>query len=201
MQKGFTTILILVGIVFVVIIAGGAYYLGKSGGTKQSPAPVVTSQTPQPSPTSTVEEVSTWKIYNSKKYGYSFKYPTEWSSEEIIPARPDELTEQNCWEPAADIEMGVTVKKDSINSGELKGLGDNQIQISKSYSQVSGVLYRTRGTGEGGSLYRQDFIFTKNNNYYWISLSARYKGPNTTQTEESANKIFDQILSTFKFTN
>jgi hypothetical protein len=48
-QKGQLPIFILVGILVIVAVAGGAYYLGRSTSPKPSPTPVVTS-TPTPSP-------------------------------------------------------------------------------------------------------------------------------------------------------
>ena len=52
MQRGFTPIIILVGIVMAIVIAGGAYYFGKSVvPTPQPQNRTVISQTPQPSST------------------------------------------------------------------------------------------------------------------------------------------------------
>lgn len=51
MQKGFAPIIILVGIVVLAGVAGGAYYFGKSQAPKpQLPNPVVTSQASQVTP-------------------------------------------------------------------------------------------------------------------------------------------------------
>lgn len=54
MQKGFTPILILVGILVIALVGTGAYYLGTKKAENQPQNPVqtqvVTSQTPQPSP-------------------------------------------------------------------------------------------------------------------------------------------------------
>lgn len=51
-QKGFSLILIILGVLAMLGIAGGAYYFGKSQSVKpettSSPIPVATSQTPQP---------------------------------------------------------------------------------------------------------------------------------------------------------
>ncbi len=83
MQKGFTPILILVGILVIVAVAGGAYFFGKSQVSKsQLPNPVVTSQTPQPIITSqsssTVVPSNNLKTFNDSTYKYSFKYPDTW---------------------------------------------------------------------------------------------------------------------------
>lgn len=72
MQKGFAPILILVGILVALALAGGVYFFGKSQVAKLQ-NPVVVSQTPQatPTPSSTSDETASWKTYTNTKYGYS----------------------------------------------------------------------------------------------------------------------------------
>lgn len=75
MQKGFMPILILVGILIITAVAGGAYYLGRLATSKPSPAPV--SQTPQPtlSTVPVTDETVNWKTYEDLDLGFSLKYP------------------------------------------------------------------------------------------------------------------------------
>lgn|SRR3989344_2294118 len=88
MQKGFVPILILILIV-VVGIAGGAYYFGYDHGwekslDKQNPniysSPGPTGNKPTPSP----DETANWKTYTSEKLkdvsfeSFSIKYPSNW---------------------------------------------------------------------------------------------------------------------------
>ncbi len=109
MQKGQTPVLILVGILIIIVVAGGAYFLGKSANSKPSSTPVVTSQSPQPAliPQSTPDaspaptgagETTNWKIYTNSEYGFSFKYPSNWKYEPN-PAFPTTI---------AFFEVGVT---------------------------------------------------------------------------------------------
>lgn len=78
-QKGQSAILMLLGILILVGVAGGAYFLGSQTPPKPQ-NPVVTSS-PQSTmvsqniPSSVVDETVNWKTYTSTKYGYSFKYP------------------------------------------------------------------------------------------------------------------------------
>lgn len=79
MQKGQAPVLILVGILIIIAVAGGAYYFGKS-------------QTPKP--TTTFDEIANWKTYTNKEYGYSFKAPPDWetsvqAANAIILTSPD----------------------------------------------------------------------------------------------------------------
>lgn len=66
-QKGFSLISILLGVITVIGLAGGAYYLGKSQVSKPQPqSPVVISQTPQPTSSSTTNEID--------NFSFTFKY-------------------------------------------------------------------------------------------------------------------------------
>jgi hypothetical protein len=94
MQKGFTPIFILIGIVVLALISG-AYYLGSQNNdttqisdlqnNSKSPNPTSSSQvdlTPLPksssstSPKSTADpSLANWQLYTDSKAGFSIKYP------------------------------------------------------------------------------------------------------------------------------
>ncbi len=66
-QKGFSIIFILLGVVVVIGLAGGVYYLGKFQVSKPQPQnPMVVSQTPQVTPSSTPNEIV--------NFNFTFKY-------------------------------------------------------------------------------------------------------------------------------
>lgn len=66
-QKGSSIIFILLGVVAIIVLAGGIYYLGKSQVPKPNPQnPIVVPQTPQPTPLSTTNEVD--------NFNFTFKY-------------------------------------------------------------------------------------------------------------------------------
>lgn len=71
MQKGQVQI-ILIGILVIAVLVGGAYYLGKQTTSKPQNS-VVTSVSPTPAP----DETANWKTYKSQYM--SFQYPTTWS--------------------------------------------------------------------------------------------------------------------------
>lgn len=191
MQKGQTQVLILAGIVVLIALAGGIFYLGRVTAPKPQPSST-------PSPTTIPDETANWKIYTNNQLGYTFKYSYNLSIKDEPPSS-GEITRQELRDTTADLELIVSVQDKVIDQERLNGLGVNEVGINKSFNNINGTLYSTSGTGVGGSRYRQDFVFNKNNYYFWIILSTSYKDLNTTQTEESANKIFDQILSTFRF--
>lgn len=107
MQKGQTPVLILVGIIVMMAVAGGAYYLGgkstqivksyeeclNAPGSKDLtmyPGVCITSDgkrfiqpntkpiTSQPSSTSTIDETANWKIYKENTYNFVVQYPSGW---------------------------------------------------------------------------------------------------------------------------
>lgn len=78
MQKGFLLIWILVGVLVIVAVAGGAYFLGRQTTPKPSPAPVSQNVQPTPTPDETANPDSigaNWKIYEDLELGFSLKYP------------------------------------------------------------------------------------------------------------------------------
>lgn len=91
MQRGFVPIIILVSLLIIAGIAGGAYYLGKQASPKPSPAPVVTSpasrgeQTPQstssPTPGETVyteaARSANWKTFKDEKFNFQVNHPLD----------------------------------------------------------------------------------------------------------------------------
>lgn len=98
-QKGQALIWIIVGVLVIAAVAGGAYYLGKQTTPKPSPNPVVTPQTSQPviGALSNNTEISSvpsfrlniagrtegWKTATYPKYGFSISYPADWPIKEF----------------------------------------------------------------------------------------------------------------------
>lgn len=96
MQKGQTGIFLLVFIPFVLVIAGGAYYLGRQSSNPESPATKACTEEaklcpdgsavgrigpnceftecPQP-PSTSNDETPNWKTYISEKFNYQFQHP------------------------------------------------------------------------------------------------------------------------------
>ncbi len=93
-QKGFAPILVLVGILVIAMVAGGAYYyasnklvyFGKSQVIKPQVQNQVISQTPHPvssvQPALISDEITNWKTYTGKNY--TFKYPETWVIKQSI---------------------------------------------------------------------------------------------------------------------
>ncbi len=84
MQKGFTPILILIGVLLIAGVAGGAFYLGRVSTPKlESQNPVFTSQS-SPTPTALhIDETVGWKTYTDEVQKFAIKYPSNYIRQDI----------------------------------------------------------------------------------------------------------------------
>ena len=92
MQKGQILIWVIVG-TLIIVVAGGAYFLGRSTSPKPSATPTVISQTPQPIPspspspvpstTTTVSKTDGNGTYTDISAGFTFKYPVKWKESDM----------------------------------------------------------------------------------------------------------------------
>lgn len=189
MQKGQGLIFVIVGILAAIVIAGGAYYLGRSTSPKPSATPTVVSQTPQPTPSTTPDKTDNWKTYTNNMFGYQIKYPSE-------SLRPDEYDPKNvCLNYANTMGCPITisVSKQSMSAQlaghqeelayliaikdyEIGGIKGKLIEyISKNEKKVTFVAF---------AFQHNDYIFDVGSFMGW-----------DTETE----MLFKSIISTFKF--
>lgn len=216
MQKGFAPLIIILGILVILGIAGGAFYLGRSTISNPSPTPAVTSQiTPplnpstNPAPTGS-GETDNWKTYTNTQAGISFKYPNNWIVE------PYDI-------PGFSYFHGIIQLK-------IKGqqYGPEPATMSISYwdnpENLTLDKFEQKLNEGGGKYYSLDLPNAQKitiagiSSYYWKSVASacepvrcgRYMIPYKNKifdislylaTAEQQQDIIDQILSTFKFTN
>ena len=75
-QKGFVLLYILIGILILIGIAGGAYYLWAQEYRRTHPIGPLPIVVPENIPLSrNIDETATWKTYTNTEYGFSIKYP------------------------------------------------------------------------------------------------------------------------------
>lgn len=204
MEKGQTVLWIMVGVLIIAGIAGGAYYLGKSTTPKSSPAPVVTSpaatqrgeQTSQSSPIKDASpaptgagETANWKTYTDNIDNFTVRYPQSWTvnrfRNQIIFATTDqpggriELTINN--ENDISIEPFKKLQNTANNTISVKEIVINSLSVSEVHhiSCITNNDCITVVLKSGGKI----FAFSP-----WIE-SERY----------SDLDIIYKILSTFKF--
>lgn len=216
MQKGQTPVLILVGILIIMAVAGGAYYLGKSQAPKPKPQnSVVTSQTPQSTPISflTPDLTINWKQYLGSDF--TFKYPSSWtfgaSDPTYISLLDPKYSDPNCRGDCPVFTIDFHVQK-NLNNLDLETIiqnnyksvagltGDYNKVKTEDFTDKNGVHYKKAIGIPGGGFYQ---LYTlKNNKIYILSPGAGVNGMLDDESDPKVKtdlEIFDQILSTFKF--
>ncbi len=201
MQKGFAPILIIL----LIALAVGGYsiysnYLNNQ--TKPTPQPT-THSTPQPSP-SPADEIANWKTYTNTKYGFSLKYPPTYI-----------LLDSGVGTPC------IVSSQDKLNNSLSQGICINVslADIYTNYEQASMLLIQNYEKDNTGKIPQHkieepdkitiikgpySFPEAKLENVYERTTYWKYKGGAVTAGYHNVNKneadIYDQILSTFKFT-
>lgn len=210
-QKG--QIQILIGILILVIVAGGAYFLGKSNVKPSTP---VVSQTSQPTPSLTPDaspaptgarETANWKTYTDSANGFLFKYPNNWNQVEmathqiaISPSIPQPFDPSKVFS-LSGILITVTSDNDKILDSTQYvnqmvipvNTYSKNAKITQKLSNIDGVIVEGITGAASGQPSGPSAYITKGTKIMRIDLDST--------GIENARDVFDKILSTFKFTN
>lgn len=187
-QKGFISIILTLFILAVAAVAGYSY-LGENLSQISLPAPkaLVT-----PAPTNT-KETANWKTYTNSKYGYSIKYPSQWNTNSP-PSGPGILIGQGPNEDQINIDTSLTKNAIMVESCKqtqqvfLDNIPASRCEFTQEISGERGVVYNPPIVSK--TVYIEAL---HNGQYYSIVL--------TSDETSDKFKIFNQILSTFKFTD
>lgn len=198
MQKGQALIFLLIGML-VIVALGGAFYLGRSTISKPSPVPVATSQTTlSPTPTQDASrepnsstETANWKTYTNTKLNFSVKYPETWVFKES-PEGSDFAPSENLLSISqSEIFSPIFIFVKSVDNFDLSTQTLDQYQEKAitvggiSTKRISGI------TKQGGQATRR---------FTGVKMKNNGKTYGIITVGDSYIDIFDQILSTFKFT-
>ncbi len=158
-------------------------------------------------PTSSIETAD-WKTYTNTKYGYSIKYPSSWSEEVKCEGGISEddyicFKSPDFEESAGGFVMGSTIKGGVLwidGMGDLAGhmVSDfcNSTDIIR-YSDCKEISFGgLKGMSRRWVYTSQVGIPDSNNEKFILSFRVSYNK----DSEKDILKTFDQILSTFKFT-
>lgn len=187
---------LIFAVVVLAIFSGVGYFANKNIYSNQTTVlkPTLTTQgSVTPTPTSTPDLTTDWQTYEDKEYGFSFSYPSEWSLNGWIVTAPGQkqLNRED-----KDGEFSVCIG--SCDHGlegwmELGKAGDTTLSSLKVKKQV----------------YQGDKSFDPSitGNERLIIISGRREGDSflieyvyQDRLGETLINIFNQILSTFKFT-
>ncbi len=146
------------------------------------------------------DEMADWKIYENEKYGYEIKYPSNWNLAEINKD-PFNMT---IWE-------GDGLNKDNIQMVEVYGF------VSRGFIEGNLDYLKKRLKTEFNKM--KEISITNGRGFYWINETKGGSSPsiylvgknhlflmtyNIFEDTENAlaqsELIFNQIISTFKFT-
>lgn len=211
-QKGFAPILV---ILIILLVGGGVYFLSKQQSRKffiptSTVAPTIAAVptvTPiyLPTPNATLDPTMAWTSFTSSKYKYSLRYPSSLfkynkgnSYDLWVNTSEDILGENNVSLSVGMVSgPGIDSLDAYISSNPL--LSSNSTKVRVDIDGVSG--YKIRHIGMGGAnitytSYVIEGMVFKNGVVYKLAMASK--------SEDLINKyssIFDQILSTFKFTN
>ncbi|MBU1104379.1 hypothetical protein KJ664_00570 [Patescibacteria group bacterium] len=156
-----------------------------------SPTQAIVNPTALPTENPTIDTTTNWKTYTSTTYGLSFKYPQDYKVEErsdgffVISTQTDNVP-----------QSGISI--DARQQGSYQSLAKAQANINTAFtvngsSEVNG--WTTFDViGKEGML--KDIEFK-------LAIAPYKTGAIEMETinNEPYRNIFDQILSTFKFTN
>lgn len=205
MQKGFTPILLLIGVLVVAAVAVGTYYLGKFSSKNsytppitQLPSPTNTSYS-TPSPSSSSDETANWKIYTNNKVGFSLKYPPRYIKPTV---------------PGSERPIDVNGSEDNIAIEFSTSTSDyislSVIPFSKSLNELktyggdvdAETMFLRNGPLIDGSESRWYVIKKDSINYkrYKVDFLGKGHGFTLEYDENHSEREVNQVLSTFKFT-
>lgn len=195
MQKGQALIFLLLGILLLVGVASGTYYLGRQTTSKPPPASVVTTPIPQTTPTPSLtsasnNETANWKTYTGELY--SFKYPsdykpTEDTTNDTYVVKIDFKSSSDTPPFSFEIRKASTLADEvTYRKWQINGHQNNSVDEGKPVS-IAGINGQILTVTNGSSTDKQSIvIFLKNQYAYTLTVNS---------------SLAEQVLSTFKFTN
>lgn len=201
MQKGFTPIFILIGLLIAGAIAGGAFYLNQTKNPEVNLKPI-----PTPLTTPIEDETANWKTYESDLWKFLIKYPSGWSFR-ISPSNFDYI-ETISFGPketddTIDTKFSIQIIRANPNGPpkNAKDVKDFLVNIDKPKDIK---VIDTTIDGKAGFRASYTDLQSKieevivDNNELIYTITFQYSGVDTFYEEV---ELFNQILSTFKFLN
>lgn len=222
-------ILIVIGIIILfLIIAGGAYYFGKSKALKfESQNPTV-SQTSSVAPisSSTPDETASWKTYTNTLNNFEINYPTEASLKEIQepPGTTSRIEisyvgpKQGKYDPNSTSVYGLKdayfVKLWFLTNASVQPLYE-ATKAAYDYGKpfcttettpVWSPINSTSLAGKQAFSYKVTNCSRYDGMSYWVSNSKKIFTIQSSYTGDPSDKLkYEQrtnaIIATFKFTN
>lgn len=201
-------IFLIILIIFTVCFLTTAYNLGKNRSNNQ------TSQTPTitQSPTPTPDPTADWKTYENASLGFSFKYPSDWEESSKVFEKKATVPNSNdkILSPEAindfkknpknlGMPSGYWIEYDTSSNPKLCGGDISIIKEIKTLTLSNGqqgdyCVYNEKSDRQGAVF---EIQFKKDTLVFTLE---EYYAEDKTKISDYL-KIFDQVLSTIKFTD
>ena len=208
-KQGLPTWAIIMIVIGVIVVLAGASYGVYWYFTSQPDEPLPIDQGeigPDQLPTGEpADETTDWQIYQDEEYGFEVRYPLLWQVKQVN-IDGGIIFEFNNEEKDYNLEMGpvvpiaISIRDDIYDSSIDKYLTNEQIKkILKDETVLIGgkKAYIIQGVTppvyhDFRIIFEKDKVFNFNSNAYTV------KAVNQNDFNE-VDKVFNQILSTFKF--
>lgn len=208
-----STNFLLIGliVIFVAALTSGGTFLFMS--QKQKVAEVIPLSQVQTKPTAipTTDPTANWKTYINNNLGFSFKYPSDWILTEPTKTDVVEVSKEKQSKVVNGPKINVNYYSNPKNL-TLQELDQENSSYNNMQGKTNPGLYSTKNTpfiiGGINGFYQQNnlvcepevcprYIVPTKDNVLLIYL--HFFG--NQQDQIGQKKVFDQILSTFKFIN
>lgn len=189
----------------------GGYFFNKNTNNKNTP--LINSQRTQllqpaqSTPTVANDITANWKTFTSAKGNYSFKYPPEWPLVQVTPAPQCTVCVDNLiFTPSYNLNSGdtnivvINVEKSTLTQEQyFNNFKTNSMYVDVKDATLGGekaISYKLNGGIAPLPIIQYQTL--KNNLSYSVRLD---DSPETNKNRAKNIELFNQLLSTFKFTD
>lgn len=178
MKKSTIFFLVLIAFLFVSLLF--SLYLNFN----KSPTASIPTPTPDIIPTETIDSTADWKTYNNTEYGYSFRLPNDWG--DVLNMSAVEAYTRN----GNDVHFSIHI-----------GKPQTQEEGYEKYIFSDGKIGTRKFIVTGNNQYTDIVTIKNTNGEYFLLFKYCTLNKYCPLDKKEAKILFDQILSTFKFTN
>lgn len=189
--RKFNPILIFAAIILLLVVGAGGIFLGKSLNTSQPSAQPTVAPLPTQTPTLTFDITAGWKTYSNTLAKFEIKYPAEWKEKTspssglpvFYSADEKEVLFYN-FGPKGGMSMENTI--DNFCKGR------HMKEVRRLFLDNFPAVYCQDPTLDPNRIFNQVLVQKDD---FQIEINGDF----AREDSENSLKIFDQILSTFKF--
>jgi len=189
-------ILAVITIVAIILTIGGVLLL-RTLQPAPSPTPIA-QQTPPPTPQQEVLDTSNWQTYRNDEFGFEFKHPHVPLTETIITEDIDDNGGPlSLWFEGQQVGQGqvqgqiVVSRRDTTLSTILDWQLPPGVTLHTAFTKIGAEHYDALEPISGSSVQRAWYVLVNDGTEYQIDIYA---------VRPEFRNVFDQILSTFRFT-